>query len=93
MYAIRSYYVSLFARTMIFSSDKTLKVTFKSTKSSIITISADGNDPVNFAPEDTLYILKSNNYIKFIDINDSSFYNSINKKLMQPLKGVTGELD
>jgi len=84
---------SLFARTMIFSPDKTLKVTFKSTKRSSIMISIDGNDEINFETEDTLYISKSDNYIKFIDINDASFYNSINTKLMQPLKGTIEELE
>lgn len=84
---------SLFARTMIFSSDKTLKVTFKSTKGSIIMISTDGNEGINFTSNDVLYISKSDKYIKFIDINDSSFYNSINTKLMQPLKGVIEVLE
>ena len=84
---------SLFARTMIFSADKTLKVTFKSTKSSIIMISVDGNLGINFTSNDVLYISKSDKFIKFIDINDSSFYNSINTKLMQPLKGVIEGLE
>lgn len=84
---------SLFARTMIFSPEKTLKVTFKSTKGSIIMISSDGNEGINFTSNDVLYISKSDKYIKFIDINDSSFYNSINTKLMQPLKGVIEVLE
>jgi len=84
---------SLFARTMIFSPDKTLKVTFKSTKCSIIVISVDGNEGINFSSSDVLYISKSENYTKFVDINDSSFYNSINTKLMQPLKGIIEELE
>jgi len=84
---------SLFARTMIFSPDKILKVKFKATKNSTITISVDGNEGINFCENDVLFISKSNNFIKFIDINDLSFYNSINTKLMQPLKGVMEVLD
>lgn len=78
---------SLFARSMIFSPDKTLKVTFKSLKDSTTMISVDGSESIDFTPEDVLYISKSDNYIKFIEINESNFYHSINTKLMKPLKG------
>ena len=77
---------SLFARTMIFSSEKTLKVCYTSTKDTDVVISFDGNEEIPFSTEDELYISKSNNYIYLIDFNGSNFYNSVNKKLMKPLK-------
>ena len=78
---------SLFARTMIFSSEKVLNVGYNSPNSTDVVVSFDGNEEVSFSPEDKLYISKSNNCIYFIDINGSNFYHSVNKKLMQPLKG------
>lgn len=78
---------SLFARTMIFSPDKILKVGYSSSKNTDVMISFDGDEEVYFSPDDELYISKSDNYIFFIDINGSNFYHSVNKKLMQPLKG------
>lgn len=77
---------SLFARTMIFSSEKTLKVCYSSAKDTDVVISFDGNEEIPFSTEDELYISKSNNYIYLIDFNGSNFYNSVNKKLMKPLK-------
>lgn len=81
---------SLFARTMIFSSEKTLKVSYTSEKNTDVVISFDGNEEIPFSMEDELYISKSNNYIYLIDINGSNFYNSVNKKLMKPLKDESG---
>lgn len=78
---------SLFARTMIFNSDKVLKVVYSSEKASKVIINFDGNEEITFTPDDELYISKSEKYIYFVEINSSSFYHSVNRKLMQPLKG------
>ncbi len=77
---------SLFARTMIFSPDKVLKVGYSSSKNTDVVISFDGSNEVVFSPADELYISKSDNYIYFVDVNTYNFYNSVNKKFMQPLK-------
>ena len=80
---------SLFARTMIFPPQKTLKVVFKSNINAVGTLSIDGQEGVEFLTTDKLYITKSKRYIKFVDITGCSFYHSVNSKLMQPLKGMT----
>lgn len=82
---------SLFARTMIFSPDKTVKVIFRSNKNAVGMLSIDGQDCGEFLTTDTLYISKSDRYIKFIDITGCNFYHSVNSKLMQPLKGISQE--
>lgn len=84
---------SLFARTMVFSPNKTIQVKFKSNKNAIVSISVDGDDGVTFSSSDKLIIKKSDVYIKFIDITGCNFYRSINHKLMQPLKGVVEGLE
>lgn len=78
---------SLLARTMIFSPDKIIKVTYSTNNNSCIIVSNDGCGEVEFLPDDELYIYKSDEYVKFIDINGGNFYQSVNTKLMQPLKG------
>lgn len=77
---------SLLARTMIFSPDKIIKVTYSTSNNACIVVSNDGCDELTFLPEDELYIYKSDEYVKFIDINGGNFYHSVNTKLMQPLK-------
>ncbi len=77
---------SLFARSMLFASDKILHVTYSTTKDTDVIISFDGNEEIVFAPGDDLYVSKSDNSIYMIDINGSNFYNAVNKKLMQPFK-------
>lgn len=84
---------SLFARTMIFSPDKTLQVTVKSSKTSVSMLSVDGQESIPFQNTDKLYIAKSQKYIKFVDITGCSFYQSVNSKLMQPLKGISEEVN
>lgn len=78
---------SLLARTMIFSPDKTIKVTYSTSNNASIVVSSDGFEEIEFLPDDKLYIYKSEEYVKFIDINGGNFYHSVNTKLMQPLKG------
>ena len=77
---------SLFARSMLFASDKVLHVTYSTTKNTDVIISFDGNEETVFSPGDELYISKSDNSIYMVDINGSNFYNAVNKKLMQPFK-------
>lgn len=77
---------SLFARTMLFDSEKTLKVTYKPNKDTDVIISFDGNEEVIFSPGDELYVSKSRNNIFMVEINGSNFYHAVNKKLMQPFK-------
>lgn len=76
---------SLMARTMIFGADKVLKI--KSGKPGVRTvISYDGCNEIPVSYEDEVYIYKSEHYIKFVELEGRSFYNSVKNKLMQPIK-------
>lgn len=77
---------SLFTRPMIFSPDK--KITFEnsSERNPEMYICIDGNKPFKLECGDTVEVTASNHKIKIIDIEGNTFYNSLNKKLMHPIK-------
>lgn len=77
---------SLFSRTTIFSDDKTLRIIHNNDNLSSIYFSVDGMDSIPFGISDELFISKSEKFITLIDLKENSFYNSINRKLMQPIK-------
>ena len=49
-------------------------------------LSVDGNEPLLLKTGDIIEISKSENYINLIDMRDNTFYDSLNKKLMQTIK-------
>lgn len=75
---------SLFARTMIFASDKLIEVKYKA--EGTVGISADGASPVPITVNDRLYIKKSSLRLDLIDISGNNYFKSIGTKLMQPAK-------
>lgn len=77
---------SLLARTMLFSPDNNIEIIYNSRNNSSVVISVDGIDEYEFSHEDKLFITKSLLSVNFVDLKDGNFYNSVNTKLMQPLK-------
>ncbi len=77
---------SLSARTMLFSSEKVIKVNFKTNSSVSAIVSNDGIEKIELGQNDELLIYKSKKSVKFADISSDGFYHSINDKLMQPFK-------
>lgn len=77
---------SLFARPMIFSPDK--KITFEnsSRRNPDMYVSIDGNKPLELTYGSKVNITASEHKIKIIDIKRNTFYNSLNRKLMHPIK-------
>lgn len=82
---------SLFARTMIFSADSSLCATFHCRDNTHALVSVDGNIIRKIESNTTLKIKRSSLRVEIIDLCGSSFFNSVNDKLMQPLKGFSGE--
>lgn len=76
---------SLFTRPMIFSKDRVIK-TVPVTESSDIYISVDGNEPVVLKKNQYIMIKKSQYSINLIDMHDNTFFNSLNKKLVNSIK-------
>ncbi len=76
---------SLFARTMIFSSTNTITAKCH-TGGLFANVVVDGNRVYKMTETDRLSITKADVSVDIIDINVDSFFTSVNKKLMQPLK-------
>lgn len=77
---------SLFARPMIFSPER--KITFEnnSERNPQMYVSVDGCEPVKLSFGSKLTVTSSEHKIKIIDIKKNTFYNSLNRKLMHPIK-------
>lgn len=81
---------SLFARSMIFSAESELHIKCHANKDAKAVVSVDGENVFEIGVEDKVIVTRSEYSIEIIDLIGGSFFNSINGKLMQPLKG-TGE--
>lgn len=77
---------SLFARTMIFSPEKLIEVRFKADKSARAALSVDGRQPVSLSENGRLYISRSEQHLRLIDIRGGSYFGAVSRKLMQPVK-------
>ncbi len=75
---------SLFARTMLFSSEKLIEIKYKA--EGTIGVSADGGTPIPVTENDRVYIKKSALRLNLIDICGNNYFKSIGTKLMQPAK-------
>lgn len=77
---------SLASRTMLFSTDKKLEVTFKSRDNTPLYLSIDGKICESAEKGDKLIITRSCKSLRLIDIQGNSFFNAVNKKLLNPIK-------
>lgn len=77
---------SLFARSMIFSSDVTLMASCVSSDKHSATLSIDGDLAYQLDIKDRLHIRRSETSLDIITLDDDSFFKSINSKLMRPMK-------
>ena len=71
---------------LILSEDSVMKVKCHTNSGSHAIVSVDGNNVFRLSAEDTVIVSKSKYFVEIIDISGGSFFSSINKKLMQPLK-------
>lgn len=79
---------SLVSRTMLFSTDKKLEVTFKSRDNTPLYLSIDGQVCESAEQDDRLIITRSRKSLRLIDIQGNSFFNEVNKKLLNPIKDI-----
>lgn len=84
---------SLLSRTMIFSKSSKLLVKFFTSSDEYFGLSVDGVTKDDISSQDTLTISASEKYINLIDIKGGSFFDSVNSKLMRPLKAVMEDSD
>lgn len=74
---------SLFARSIIFSSDSEICVTVPADEKEQICLSCDGDDSIVIKPESKVIIRKSESFADFIRIKNDSFIEVLNSKLAQ----------
>lgn len=77
---------SLLSRTLIFSKTSKLTVKFYTNSNECFGLSVDGITNDDICLKDVLTISASDKYIELIDIKGGSFFDSVNSKLMRPLK-------
>lgn len=76
---------SLFSRTMVFTSDRTLEVRH-STDENEVYFCVDGKKGCDMHRNDKLIIKKSMKKLRLIDIKGHSFFDAVNNKLMNSIK-------
>lgn len=73
---------SLFARSIVFSPDNKIEISCDPRSSNHdLVVSFDGEEVINFLPDDILSITKSKKYASFIRIKNENFFEILNKKL------------
>lgn len=77
---------SLFTRPMIFSPNKKIKFENAINSNPDIFVSVDGGEPIKLSVNSCVEISCSAHKIKIVDMAGNTFYNSLNKKLMCPIK-------
>lgn len=73
---------------MLFSTEKKLEVTFRSRDNTPLYLSIDGQIKESAEKDDKLFITRSKKFLQLIDIQGNSFFNSVNKKLLNPIKDI-----
>lgn len=82
---------SLFARSMVFSENSVIDVSFKTNNNANVLVNVDGVEVDKLCADDNVKIFKSENFVEIVDIKGGSFFTSVNRKLMQPFKETSEE--
>jgi NAD+ kinase len=77
---------SLFIRPMLFSDSRVVRVECDSRNMKDVYISVDGNEPFFLSENQYVLVKKSDYRIKLIDMNENTFFSSLNKKLINSIK-------
>ena len=79
---------SLFARPMLFAPQRSIRVTYRGTGDGGLNVHADGVHTAVLHNAQSFTVTCSERYMPFVDCKGSAFYDALNGKLMQPLKGM-----
>lgn len=77
---------SLFARSIVFSPDSQLSVHCRCNGDGHAVLTVDGNKLAKLSGRDIVHIERSRLITRIIDITGGSFFPTVNRKLMTPLK-------
>ncbi len=78
---------SLFNRPLLLSADRKLTIRHNAGTSINILLCADGENAVAFPPGHTLEVVRSRHSISLINLKSGGFFDAVNRKLMQSIKG------
>ena len=79
---------SLFARPMLFAPQRSIRVTYRGAGDGGLNVHADGVHTAVLHNAQSFTVTCSERYMPFVDCKGSAFYDALNGKLMQPLKGM-----
>lgn len=77
---------TLFNRSMLFSSDVPLRAEYAAYENSSVFMTVDGGEPIELCPGDKICVSRSKLFLRLVDFEHDSFFDSVHNKLMQPLK-------
>lgn len=76
---------SLSSRPMVFPPDKELTVSIDNCRTQVF-ITVDGATVRSISENDTIVVRQSSKRLRLIDIDSSTFFKTVNKKLLHPIK-------
>ena len=79
---------SLFARPMLFAPQRSIRVTYRGRGDGGLNVHADGIHAAVIHNAQSFTVTTSDRYMPFVDCKGTAFYDALNGKLMQPLKGL-----
>ena len=77
---------SLFARATLFSADRRLCLTDRTSGENSLVLSVDGELVHRMAENETVEIMQGSHTIHFVDIIDNAFHDSLCRKMCKPIK-------
>ena len=78
---------SLFNRPLLLSADRRITIRHNAGTARNILLSPDGENPIAFPQDYVLEIVRSRHTVKLINLKSGGFYDAVNRKLMQSIKG------
>ena len=84
---------SLFNRPLLLSANRRITIRHIADEERSILMSADGEPPVPFPSDFSLDIVRSRHTVSLISLNNGSFYDAVNRKLMQSIKGFSDDME
>lgn len=77
---------SLFARPMLFSPQRTIRVTYRGAGGGGLNVHVDGAEVAVLRESQSFTVSRSERKMPFVDCKGDVFYDALSGKLMRPLK-------
>lgn len=77
---------SLFARATLFSADRRLRLTNRTSGKTSLVVSVDGELEHHLGENESIEIMRGRHTIKFVDLIENAFHDSLCRKMCKPIK-------